>query len=140
MKKVLHPFRRLQEADFALRSPSTSCARPCPHPSFGEALDADLPLFTPQAPVGVVTAQALVDTCRLYLPHRLSREDPRSLLCRQCPPRVPQIGRTHITHPIAVASILASWRMDAEMIEAGLMHDVLEDTGTSKREILKIRD
>ena len=29
--------------------------------------DADLPLFTPQPPVGVVTAQALVDTCRSYL-------------------------------------------------------------------------
>lgn len=31
--------------------------------------DADLPLFTPQSPVGVVTAQALVDTCRSYLSH-----------------------------------------------------------------------
>ena len=38
-------------------------------------------------------------------------------------------GAPYITHPIAVAEILASWHMDAETIEAGLMHDVLEDTG-----------
>ena len=46
-------------------------------------------------------------------------------------------GAPYITHPIAVAEILASWHMDAETIEAGLMHDVLEDTGITKIEMSK---
>ena len=44
-------------------------------------------------------------------------------------------GAPYNTHPIAVAEILASWHMDAETIEAGLMHDVLEDTGITKIEM-----
>ena len=42
---------------------------PLPGPFVPEKLpDADLPLFTPQAPDVVVTAQGLIDTCGLYLP------------------------------------------------------------------------
>ena len=37
-------------------------------------------------------------------------------------------GHDYITHPLAVAGILASFHMDAETICAGLLHDVLEDT------------
>lgn len=44
-------------------------------------------------------------------------------------------GAPYITHPIAVAEILASWHLDAQAIEAGLMHDVLEDTGITKIEM-----
>lgn len=44
-------------------------------------------------------------------------------------------GAPYITHPIAVAEILATWHLDAQAIEAGLMHDVLEDTGISKIEM-----
>lgn len=47
-------------------------------------------------------------------------------------------GAPYITHPIAVAEILASWHLDAQAIEAGLMHDVLEDTGISKIEMSEI--
>lgn len=99
--------------------------------------DADLPLFTPQPPVGVVTAQALVDTCRSYLSNA-DVEKIREAYRYADNAHLGQFrksGEPYITHPIAVASILASWRMDAETIEAGLMHDVLEDTGTSKREM-----
>lgn len=99
--------------------------------------DADLPLFTPQHSDGVVTAQALVDTCRLYL-SAADVEKIREAYRYADNAHLGQFrksGEPYITHPIAVASILASWRMDAETIEAGLMHDVLEDTGTSKREM-----
>lgn len=99
--------------------------------------DADLPLFTPQPPVGVVTAQALVDTCRTYL-SGTDVEKIREAYRYADNAHLGQFrksGEPYITHPIAVASILASWRMDAQAIEAGLMHDVLEDTGTSKREM-----
>ncbi|MDP3764407.1 MAG: RelA/SpoT family protein [bacterium] len=39
-------------------------------------------------------------------------------------------GEDYITHPIAVAQILADFNMDHETISAGLLHDVLEDTKT----------
>ncbi len=46
-----------------------------------------------------------------------------------------QSGEPYITHPIAVATELASWHLDATAICAGLMHDVLEDTGTTKLQL-----
>ena len=111
---------------------------PLPVPAIPAKLpDADLPLFTPQAADGVVTAQALVDTCRLYLAQD-DVERIREAYRYADNAHLGQFrksGEPYITHPIAVASILASWRMDAETVEAGLMHDVLEDTGTSKREM-----
>jgi len=44
-------------------------------------------------------------------------------------------GEPYITHPLAVAGAVVEWRMDADAIMAALLHDVLEDTGTSKREL-----
>ncbi|HTA65181.1 MAG TPA: bifunctional (p)ppGpp synthetase/guanosine-3',5'-bis(diphosphate) 3'-pyrophosphohydrolase [Xanthomonadaceae bacterium] len=37
-------------------------------------------------------------------------------------------GEPYITHPVAVASILADLRMDAETLCAAILHDALEDT------------
>jgi GTP pyrophosphokinase/guanosine-3',5'-bis(diphosphate) 3'-pyrophosphohydrolase len=44
-------------------------------------------------------------------------------------------GEPYITHPLAVAGAVVEWRMDADAVIAALLHDVLEDTGTSKREL-----
>ena len=41
-------------------------------------------------------------------------------------------GHAYITHPLAVANILAGIRMDSETIIAALLHDVIEDTDASK--------
>ncbi|MGB0669372.1 MAG: HD domain-containing protein, partial [Porticoccaceae bacterium] len=38
-----------------------------------------------------------------------------------------QSGDPYITHPLAVANILADMRMDHESIMAALLHDVIED-------------
>ena len=40
-----------------------------------------------------------------------------------------QSGEDYITHPVAVATILADLGMDAETIVAAILHDTLEDTG-----------
>ena len=44
-------------------------------------------------------------------------------------------GEPYITHPLAVASILSQWRLDAHGLAAALLHDVMEDTKVSKSEI-----
>ena len=41
-------------------------------------------------------------------------------------------GHAYITHPTAVALILAEMRMDHETVMAALLHDVIEDSDTSK--------
>ena len=46
-------------------------------------------------------------------------------------------GEPYITHPIAVAKILAGLHLDAGSIKAALLHDVLEDTPHTLRDIEK---
>src|SRR5690606_15890239 len=41
-------------------------------------------------------------------------------------------GEPYITHPLAVADILADMHMDHQSLMAALLHDVIEDTDTSK--------
>jgi GTP diphosphokinase / guanosine-3',5'-bis(diphosphate) 3'-diphosphatase len=44
-------------------------------------------------------------------------------------------GEPYITHPIAVASLCAEWKLDTQALMAALMHDTLEDCGISKNEV-----
>jgi len=44
-------------------------------------------------------------------------------------------GDEYITHPLAVAKILADMHMDYQSIIAAVLHDVIEDTSVSKEEI-----
>jgi len=44
-------------------------------------------------------------------------------------------GEPYITHPVAVAGILAELYLDYQSIAAALMHDVIEDTPTAKEQI-----
>ena len=46
-----------------------------------------------------------------------------------------QSGDPYITHPLAVANILADMHMDHESLMAALLHDVIEDTGATKGQI-----
>ena len=45
-------------------------------------------------------------------------------------------GDPYITHPISVALICTQWRLDADALMAALLHDVLEDTGVTKAELI----
>ena len=44
-------------------------------------------------------------------------------------------GEPYITHPLAVANILANMHMDHQCLMAALLHDVIEDTGVPKHTI-----
>jgi GTP diphosphokinase / guanosine-3',5'-bis(diphosphate) 3'-diphosphatase len=46
-------------------------------------------------------------------------------------------GEPYITHPLAVATILAEWHLDAQALIAALLHDVVEDTPTTTDDIAK---
>jgi GTP pyrophosphokinase len=44
-------------------------------------------------------------------------------------------GEPYLSHPLEVASLLVDFKMDVTTVTAGLLHDVLEDTGATKGEL-----
>ena len=44
-------------------------------------------------------------------------------------------GDPYISHPIAVAKLLAKWHLDAQALMAALLHDVVEDTPATKQQV-----
>jgi GTP pyrophosphokinase len=50
-------------------------------------------------------------------------------------PHLRSSGEPYMTHPLAVAHILAGMRMDMVTLETGLLHDVVEDTSVTVEEI-----
>ena len=44
-------------------------------------------------------------------------------------------GDPYISHPIAVAKLLAKWHLDAHALMAALLHDVVEDTPATKQQV-----
>jgi GTP diphosphokinase / guanosine-3',5'-bis(diphosphate) 3'-diphosphatase len=44
-------------------------------------------------------------------------------------------GEPYVSHPLAVTEILAQWHLDAQALIAGLLHDVMEDSGVTKTDI-----
>lgn len=47
-------------------------------------------------------------------------------------------GEPYITHPIAVAEILAEFEMDIDTIIAAILHDTIEDTDVTKEDIISL--
>lgn len=45
-------------------------------------------------------------------------------------------GGPYVIHPLNVATILASWRLDTTSIVAGLLHDTVEDGGATRNDLV----
>jgi len=84
--------------------------------------------------------QSLVAALETYLPaeslsviekaFRLAQERHR--------PQVRASGEPYILHPIEVATILASYKLDPPTVAASLLHDTVEDTDTSLDELEEV--
>lgn len=46
-----------------------------------------------------------------------------------------QSGEPYITHPLAVAEVCSSWKLDCDALIAALLHDTVEDCGVSLQEV-----
>ena len=46
-------------------------------------------------------------------------------------------GEPYISHPIAVAEICADWKLDVQAIMAAFLHDVMEDQGVKREELIE---
>lgn len=81
--------------------------------------------------------QGLTDKLTLYLdPKEIDRIERAYHFSEKCHlGQMRQSGDPYITHPLAVANILADMRMDHESLMAALLHDVIEDTGVTKGQI-----
>lgn len=81
-----------------------------------------------------VTLEALSDSLSRYLTKPQVRRARRAyaFAYKAHEGQVRLTGHAYITHPLAVAKILSDMRMDHQSIVAGLLHDVLEDTGITK--------
>lgn len=83
------------------------------------------------------------DLCRLmeaYLPPDQVREIYGAYLfgAEAHDGQVRQSGEAYISHPVAVAGILAEMQLDKATLEAALLHDVIEDTECNKARITEL--
>jgi len=81
----------------------------------------------------------LVETIRRYRPKTdLSMVEKAFKIADKCHQnQLRKSGESYIIHPLAVAIILAELELDKEIIVAGLLHDVVEDTDMTLEEISK---
>ena len=113
----------------------------CQEPSRAQQEEdaTELPLVTPPKKAVIATAASLIDICSKYM-STSDIEHVKEAYRYADDAHLGQVrksGEPYITHPIAVASILAEWHLDCAAVQAGLMHDVLEDTGHTKTELAK---
>ncbi|MBQ7064420.1 MAG: bifunctional (p)ppGpp synthetase/guanosine-3',5'-bis(diphosphate) 3'-pyrophosphohydrolase [Firmicutes bacterium] len=84
--------------------------------------------------------ETLIDTIKRYHPTSdLSKvENAYRVAAEAHAGQLRQSGEPYIIHPLHVAITLAELELDLESIEAGLLHDVVEDTKITDEDILKM--
>ncbi len=83
----------------------------------------------------IVTLKMLVERLRTYLDADAIAEVERAYdyAASAHEGQMRRTGHPYITHPTAVAYILANMHMDHQTLMAALLHDVIEDTGVGKK-------
>ncbi|MDR1165926.1 MAG: RelA/SpoT family protein [Deltaproteobacteria bacterium] len=96
----------------------------------------DAPTYTPKA----IDINEIIDVFREYYPeasresHELIRKAyTMAALVHRGAFRLS--GEAYLSHPLAVAHILAHMKLDAVSVAAGLLHDTVEDTDTTLEDI-----
>ena len=80
----------------------------------------------------------------MTLLEKIIKEDPKGLIAKACKysekahrGQKRKTGEPYFIHPKAVAEILIRWHLDEATIAAGLLHDIVEDTGACHDDIEK---
>ena len=83
------------------------------------------------------TIDALTTTLRSYLDPEQSNQVKRAYFFAEQAHfgQLRRSGEPYVTHPLAVAGILADMHMDHQSLMAAMLHDVIEDTGIEKSAI-----
>ncbi|WP_373280364.1 RelA/SpoT family protein [Iodobacter fluviatilis] len=99
--------------------------------------DIDLPELASTAPEVFADANRFLSLNTSYL----KLEDRQFLAAAFCfadashRGQVRRSGEPYISHPLAVATILTQWKLDAQALAGALLHDVMEDSGVTKLEL-----
>ncbi|KZE31467.1 RelA/SpoT family protein [Crenobacter luteus] len=98
--------------------------------------------MTPEVPVSAIDYKALIDADaeaffsaagRYLKPEDVAMLRRAFVVSRDAHEgQARKSGEPYITHPLAVATLLIEWRLDAQGLAAALLHDTLEDTGVTK--------
>ncbi len=93
--------------------------------------------MTASTPSEILTSEPLLRVATTYLrPSDLELlEQAFHLAARPHEGQFRKSGEPYLIHPLSVAVILAEWHLDPQALCAALLHDTVEDTGTTTQEI-----
>jgi GTP pyrophosphokinase len=94
---------------------------------------------TASTPSEILTSEPLLRVATTYLrPSDLELlEQAFHLAARAHEGQFRKSGEPYLIHPLSVAVILAEWHLDPQALCAALLHDTVEDTGTTTQEIME---
>src|SRR6185369_12436637 len=126
------PFNRRRLRERRDPHPTRPAGRRLARPERGSSADARRRLARAEADFGRLLGQL-----ETYLPsadmHGIQAAYEYSAKAHEGQQR--RSGDAYITHPVAVAEILAGLHLDSGSIKAALLHDVLEDTSSTLADI-----
>ncbi len=107
------------------------------HPDLGAAADPARGMALDKPPA--VSLAGLLDKISAYLPDgdlQLIRNAYRFADAAHLG-QYRASGEPYISHPVAVAEICASWKLDTQALMAALLHDTAEDKGITQTELIE---